>query len=72
MKVEHAYLWAGVIFAFNYLPTYGSILAVIPPTVMYQHGGGDPLVILPLLGIIQFAIGNGLEPVYMGQSRTIA
>ena len=58
----------------NYIPSIGSIFAVLLPipVILLQFGFGWEIVtILCVCGIIQFSIGNVLEPKMMGESMDL-
>lgn len=72
MGLDFAATWALLIFLLNYIPTVGSIIGVIFPSVLaiVQFDSLVPfLVIAGLLTGVQFTIGNVIEPVFM--SRTL-
>lgn len=69
MKVDFPLLWGIVAFALNFIPTFGSIIAAVPPTILAL------LLISPTAGVIvaagylaiNTALGNCLEPMLMGR-----
>lgn len=67
--------WAFLIFVLNFIPTIGSILATGLPAlfalVQFQDFG-PVLTLLVLIGIIQFAIGNFLQPRLAGQTLNMS
>ena len=71
LGLEHAEFWAFIIFILNFIPTVGSILSTAFPTlyalVQFQDLSG-PLKVFLLVGIIQFAIGNFLQPRLAGKT----
>jgi len=70
LGVDFAETWALLIFLLNYIPTVGSILGVVFPAVLalVQFDTLGPfLVIAVLLSAAQFAIGNVIEPIFMGK-----
>ncbi len=74
MNVPFAFLWGVIAFLLNYIPTIGSIVAAIPPIVLALVLGslGDGLLVaLGYIGI-NFAIGNGIEPLFLGRQFGIA
>ena len=74
MDVPFAFLWGVVAYVLNYLPTIGSIVAAIPPILLaLLMGGWGPMFIVSLgyLGI-NFMIGNGIEPIFLGKQFGIA
>lgn len=73
--VDFALFWGVLIFLLNYIPTVGSIIAVIFPMLLtlIQFDTLLPFAITAaaLIGI-QFAIGNVLEPRLMGSSLNLS
>lgn len=73
--VDFAFFWAFLIFTFNYIPTIGSIVATLFPAtialIQYSSYSHFFLVLL-LIGAVQIAVGNFLEPKIMGQSLNIS
>jgi predicted PurR-regulated permease PerM len=74
--LENALFWSFLIFFLNYIPTIGSIVAVILPTAFAlvqpgMHGFGVALVALGV-GFWQFAIGNLVAPRMMGESLNLS
>ncbi len=68
-RVDFPLLWGIVAFLFNYVPAIGSIVAAIPPVILalILHGIWPSLGVLACYLIINFAIGNFLEPIFMGE-----
>lgn len=72
--VELAFMFAMLTFMLNFIPNIGSIIATaIPlPIVLLQYGPGFEFIfVLSLTLIVQFAIGNILEPKLMGESMDL-
>jgi len=73
--VDFAEFWAVLIFLLNYIPTIGSILGVLFPTLlMIVQFTSIPLIVgvaAVLLGI-QVVVGNVLEPRLMGRSLNLS
>jgi len=67
--VDYAILWAVLAFALNYIPTIGSIIALIPPTLLtiIQLGFGEAIIVLIGYLVINTIMGNILEPRFMGK-----
>ena len=67
--VDYPLLWGVLAFVLNYIPTIGSILAVIPPLLLtlVQLGFVESLVVLAGYITINTIIGNILEPKFMGK-----
>lgn len=65
LGLDHAAFWAFLIFILNYIPTIGSIIGTALPSLyaLLQFGEFKPfLIILVVVGVIQFFIGNFLQP----------
>ena len=74
MDVPFAFLWGVIAYVLNYITTIGSIVAAIPPIVMALLMGswGDAAVITFCYIFINFMIGNGIEPIFLGKQFGIA
>ena len=74
MDVPFAFLWGVLAYVLNYIPTIGSIVAAIPPIIMalLMGGWGDAFIITGCYIAINFAIGNGIEPIFLGKQFGIA
>lgn len=73
--VDYASFWAFIIFLLNYIPTVGSMLAVLFPALLslVQFSTFTPfIIIITSLGVIQLLIGNILEPRLMGNSLNLS
>jgi predicted PurR-regulated permease PerM len=73
--VDFAAIWALLVFFLNFIPTIGSILAVVFPALLalVQFDTLTPFLIVALgLGGTQFLIGNVVEPAYMGKSLNLS
>ncbi len=73
--VDYAPFWAVIIFLLNYIPTIGSLLGVAFPAVLALVQFGSPvpfMVVVGVLGAVQFTIGNIVEPRMMGQSLNMS
>jgi AI-2 transport protein TqsA len=69
------FFWAFIIFVFNYIPSIGSMIATALPTIFaaLQFGGfAEALIVFIVVGVIQFSIGNILEPKLMGKKLNIS
>ena len=74
LGVEFAFVWGVVGFAFNFVPTVGSILAVVPPTLFAAafSGLGQAALLLLGLALIQLALGNFVDPALQGKAVKLA
>jgi predicted PurR-regulated permease PerM len=73
--VDYAPFWALLIFLLNFIPTIGSMIAVLLPTALslVQFDTFAPfLTLLISLGGLQMLIGNVLEPRVMGSSLNLS
>jgi predicted PurR-regulated permease PerM len=73
--LEFAELWALLIVLFNFIPYLGSILSVLLPVIMSVIQFGQPneiLVLFLLLTVIQFVVGNVVDPYLMGNSLNLS
>lgn len=67
--VDYPLLWAVLAFALNYIPTIGSIIALIPPLLLtiIQLGFINAMIVLLGYLVINTIMGNILEPKFMGK-----
>lgn len=75
MDVDAPFFWALLMFLLNYIPTIGSLIATIFPALfsLIQFGELSPfLIILIGLGILEWFVGNVIEPKIMGNSLNIS
>jgi AI-2 transport protein TqsA len=73
--LDLAAAWRSLAFALNFIPFVGSILAVIPPVVfaVVQFDGWQvPLLTFAGMALIQFWIGNFLDPRLEGRAQAIS
>ncbi len=73
--VDFAFFWAFLIFVLNYIPTVGSLIATLFPTIIAAIEFGDlkqGLWVLLSVGAIQVIVGNIIEPRVMGNSLNIS
>ena len=73
--VDFAIIWALLVFFLNFIPTIGSIVAVVFPALLtlVQFDTITPFLIVAIgLGGTQFVIGNIIEPTYMGKSLNLS
>ena len=73
--VDFAGFWAVMVFFFYYIPTVGSILAIVSPAVLtlVQFDSITPfLIVLFVFGTIQVVTANVIEPAIMGSSLNLS
>lgn len=73
--VDAPLFWAFLIFVLNYIPSIGSLIATLFPTIfaMLQFGDITPaILVLVIVGVIQLIMGNLVEPRIMGTSLNIS
>jgi AI-2 transport protein TqsA len=74
--VDFAEFWALLIFVLNYIPTIGSIIAVLFPIsftfIQFSPSLSQFAIVAVLLITIQFVIGNILDPYLSGQSLNLS
>jgi predicted PurR-regulated permease PerM len=73
--VDFAIIWALLVFFLNFIPTVGSIVAVVFPALLtlVQFDTFTPFLIVAIgLGGTQFVIGNVIEPTYVGKSLNLS
>ncbi|MEM9068839.1 MAG: AI-2E family transporter [Myxococcota bacterium] len=70
LKIDLPLLWALLAFLLNFIPTVGSIIAAIPPTILalLLHGPTTALAVAGGYIVINAAIGSILEPRLMGDA----
>jgi predicted PurR-regulated permease PerM len=74
LGVDLAFVWGLVAFVLNYIPTLGSIIAVIPPTLvaLVFNGVGRGIATLVGLAALQIAIGNFVDPRLQGKTLQLS
>ncbi len=73
--VDFAGFWAVMVFFFYYIPTFGSIMAIIAPALLtlIQFDNLTPfLIVLLVFGSIQVVTANVVEPAIMGRSLNLS
>jgi predicted PurR-regulated permease PerM len=73
--MDFVIVWALLTFLLNFIPTVGSIFAVILPVTFAFLQFEDAVVVIwiaIILSIIQFIIGNLLSPRIMGKSMNLS
>ncbi len=75
LGLEFAETWAVLTFALNFIPSIGSIIAVVFPSLiaLVQFESIVPFLVIVLgCGTIQFVIGNFLDPALLGRSLNMS
>ncbi|PID83444.1 hypothetical protein CSB11_01485 [Candidatus Campbellbacteria bacterium] len=73
--VDFAFLWAFLIFIFNFLPNIGSIIATFFPTAiaLIQFPTiTEGIIVLISITVIQLIVGNVVEPKVIGNSLNLS
>ncbi|SHI44458.1 Predicted PurR-regulated permease PerM [Tangfeifania diversioriginum] len=73
--VDAPLFWSFLIFVLNFIPSIGSLIATLFPTIfaMLQFGDITPaILVLAIVGAIQLIMGNLVEPRIMGTSLNIS
>ncbi len=73
--VDFAVVWGMLTFLLNYIPNIGSIIATAPPILvafLQFDSFLRPLWITVLLLLVQMAMGNIIEPKFMGKSLDLS
>lgn len=73
--VDYAFLWAFLIFLFNYIPYIGSLIATLLPAIfaIIQFGSLWSFVwVFISVEAIQLIVGNYIEPKIMGKSLNLS
>ncbi len=74
LGIDLAFMFGVLAFIFNFIPNFGSLIAVILPLpiIILQYGIGWKFYLaLSLLGVTQFSIGNIIETKLMGESMNL-
>ena len=72
--VDLAFVWGIIALVLNYIPTLGSIIAVIPPTLvaLLFNGVGRAIATSIGLAVIQAIMGNFVDPRVQGKSLQLS
>lgn len=73
--IDAPLFWAFLIFVLNFIPTIGSLIATLFPTIfaILQFGEFTPgFLVLAIIGSIQIIVGNFIEPKLMGNTLNIS
>ncbi len=67
--VDFPLLWGTLAFLTNYIPSLGSIIAAVPPTLLaaVQFGSGRAIAVAAVFLAINLTLGTFLEPHLMGR-----
>lgn len=74
-ELDYAAFWAMIVFFLNFIPTVGSILSTLLPSLLalVQFQILTPFLIVIIgVGLVQIIVGNVLEPRLMGQSLNLS
>lgn len=74
-QVDFAALWAFVIFLLNYIPYIGSAVATLLPSLfaLFQFQSGWMFLwVFLAIQVVQFSVGNVLEPKVMGRQLNLS
>jgi AI-2 transport protein TqsA len=74
LGVDLVLVWVLLTFLLNYIPNLGSIIAVVPPSLMalLQHGPLRGALVLGGLAIFEQIIGNYIDPRMQGRRLQIS
>lgn len=75
LGIKSPAFWAFLIFALNFIPNIGSLIATVFPALfaVLQFGTLMPaILVLVLVGLVQVLVGNFLEPKFMGNQLNIS
>jgi AI-2 transport protein TqsA len=74
LGVPFAVLWAILVFAASFVPNIGSVVAVIPPTLLAYLDSGLGTAVMVVIGyaLINFAQDQFLQPVVMGSELNLS
>jgi AI-2 transport protein TqsA len=72
--VDYPFLWGMLAFLLNFVPTVGSLLAAVPAVLLafIQLGPTDALLTAAGFLLVNFLIGNVLEPRIMGKGLNLS
>ena len=72
--VDFPLLWGLLTFLAHYIPSVGAVISVGLPTIFLflQFSPGLALLIAILNGVLQFIMGNAVEPRIMGSSLDLS
>jgi predicted PurR-regulated permease PerM len=70
LGLDLALLWGLIAFLLNFVPSLGSVLAVIPPSLfalVQFDGWARPLAVLAAMSLLQIVLGNFVDPKIEGR-----
>jgi AI-2 transport protein TqsA len=70
-----AWVWGFVTFLLEYVPSVGSLLAIVPPTLIALAEGGGlarPALVFVSFGVLQIILGNVIDPRIEGRLMTLS
>ncbi len=69
LDIDYPILWGFIAFLLNYIPNIGSIVAAIPALILsfIQFGIGSAVLVMVGYIVVNFIIGNVIEPRLMGR-----
>jgi AI-2 transport protein TqsA len=67
-------LWGLLAFLLNFIPTFGSILAAVPPVLLavVQLGVGEAFMVAIFYVAVNVIVGSVLEPRFMGKGLDLS
>ena len=74
LGVDYPILWGFLAFLLNYIPNIGSIVAAIPAVILavIQLGFGNAVLVAAGYIVVNFVIGNIIEPRLMGRKLRLS
>ncbi len=74
LDLDYFILWGMLAFLLNFIPTFGSILAAVPAVLLaiVQLSIGDAAFVALGFLLVNFVVGNVLEPRIMGKGLNIS
>lgn len=76
LKLDFAIMWAFIAFIMNFIPTFGSIISIGLTTlfaILQYYPNGYPIIIIfSGMAIINFVLGNILEPRIEGENLDLS
>lgn len=74
LGVDYPILWGFLAFLLNYIPNIGSVVAAIPAVVLavIQLGFGSAVLVAAGYILVNFVIGNVIEPRLMGRKLRLS